>query len=163
MQLGYAIFSNMPKPCMKPLRESHENQYKWSHMLFSWNMWCVGVTATNWPSPYIYFAYSYTEYKVEEQIQSAAKVWEVMCCEYEIIIYLMAILIRRWAKANVQVQLNIKNLCIHTLLASPHHPSGLFSPHLGKQILFMGMNNWVYVRISLSHALMEVHINISKY
>lgn len=53
----------------------------------------------------------------------------------------MAILLRLWAKVNVQVQLNIRNLCIHTLLACPHKPVGVFSPHLGKQILFMGMNN----------------------
>lgn len=29
-----AIFSNMPTPLMKPLQESDENLYKWSHMLF---------------------------------------------------------------------------------------------------------------------------------
>lgn len=68
-----------------------------------------------------------------------------------------------WAEVNVQVQLNIRSLCIHTLLVCPHKPGGVFSPNLGKQVLFMGMNNWVSIRISLTHALMEVRINISKY
>ncbi len=53
----------------------------------------------------------------------------------------MAILLRLRAELDVQVQLNIKNLCIHTLLACPHKPVGVFSPNLGKQVLFMGMNN----------------------
>lgn len=82
----------------------------------------------------------------------------------------------RWAEVNAQVQLNIRNLCIHTLLACPHKVVGRggagprragpgldLGAHLGKQILFMDMNNWAYVRISLSHVLMEVRMNISEY
>lgn len=60
----------------------------------------------------------------------------------------------RWAEVNAQVQLNIRNLCIHTLLACPHKvvggggagprragPGLDLGAHLGKQILFMDMNN----------------------
>lgn len=50
----------------------------------------------------------------------------------------MALLLRLWPELNVQVQLNIKNLCIHTLLACPHKPGGVFSPNLGKQVFIYG-------------------------
>lgn len=77
-----------------------------------------------------------------------------------------AICLRMWDGPIVQVQLHIKKT-MHTFiiirLSSWTVMLGVLRPNLGKQVLFMDMNNGASIRISLIHVLMEIHINILKY